>query len=90
MAEKEESLIQLTLTQDEAMLLGSVTTLGIRVLMADTERAKRTFALLTAAIAQWPEAMTSLSEKMITLSETGIEAAEKFKEELNETKVDSS
>ncbi|KKM61946.1 hypothetical protein LCGC14_1132120 [marine sediment metagenome] len=84
MAEKEESLIQLTLTQDEAMLLGSVTTLGIRVLMADTERAKRTFALLTAAIAQWPEAMTSLSKKMIVLNEAGIKCAEK---ELDESRT---
>ena len=83
MAEKEESLIQLVLTQDEAMLLGSITTLGIRTLKDDIEAAAHTKILLTTAIKSWPEAIITLSEKMIALNEATIKYA---KEELeNET-----
>ena len=81
MAEKEESLIQLVLTQDEAMLLGSVTTLGIRTLRGDVEEAKVTFALLSAAISLRPEAMESLAKKMLALAKAGIDYAEEELEE---------
>ena len=89
MAEKEENLIQLTLTQDEATILGSVTTLGIRTLTGDVEAAAYTRTLLMVAVRSWPEAAATLSEKMIALNEAGIKYAEEEakREELNETKV---
>ena len=87
MAEKEESLIQLTLTQDEATILGSVTTLGIRTLNGDVEAAEYTKSLLMVAVRSWPEATLTLSKKMIALNEATIKFA---KEESNETKVGGS
>ena len=72
MAEKEESLIQLVLTQDEAMLLGSVTTLGIRTFTGDIAKAAHTKTLLTAALKSWPGAAVTLSEKMIALNKATI------------------
>ena len=84
MTEKEESLIQLVLTQDEAMLLGSVCTLGTRVLRSDKEGAILTCTLLTAAIDIHPKAMDSLITKMLALSKVGIKYAEG---KLDETKV---
>ena len=76
MAEKEESLIQLVLTQDEAMLLSSITTLGAKTLQNNVEGAKLTFILLSAAINLYPEAMDSLVEKMVALAKVGIDYAE--------------
>ncbi len=76
-------MIQLVLTQDEAMLLGSVTTLGIRTFTGDIAKAAHTKTLLTVALKSWPEAAVTLSEKMIALNKATIKYA---KEELeNET-----
>ena len=76
-------MIQLVLTQDEAMLLGSVTTLGIRTFTGDIAKAAHTKTLLTAALKSWPGAAVTLSEKMIALNKATIKYA---KEELeNET-----
>lgn len=82
MAEKEESLIQLVLTQDEAMLLGSLSSLGAKILRADKEGAKETCILLSEAIDRYPEATDSLIDKMVELAKAGMRYAE---EKLDET-----
>ncbi len=87
---EEEELIQLTLTEDEALLLSSVTTLGIKVASGNFEGAAVTKALLLRALAAWPEAAVTLSGKMIILAETTKDLANKEleNETKNETKME--
>ena len=84
---KEEDLIQLVLTQDEATILGSITTLGIRTFTGDFEAAAYTKTLLTSAITLWPVATATLSEKMIAVNKATMKCTE---EELDEIEMDSS
>ena len=65
-----ERQIQLTLTYDEATILGSVTALGLKTLDGDKERMKNTKRLLNLAIELWPEASIPLAEKMIAVNKS--------------------
>ncbi|KKL90247.1 hypothetical protein LCGC14_1906620 [marine sediment metagenome] len=78
--EEEKNLFQLVLTQNEATLLGSVTTLGIRTFTGDAEAAAYTKNLLTVAVRSWPEATATLSKKMIALNEATMKCAKEESE----------
>ena len=78
--EEEKNLFQLVLTQNEATLLGSVTTLGIRTFTGDAEAAAYTKNLLTVAVRSWPEATLTLSKKMIALNEATMKYAKEESE----------
>ena len=73
--EEEKNLLQLVLTQDEATILGSISTLGIRTFTGDAKAAAYTKNLLTLAIRSWPEATATLSKKMIALNEATMKYA---------------
>ena len=64
-----KEIIQLTLTQDEALILGSISSLGIRSLRANQEEIDSAKALLTLILKLTPAATISLAEKMVSLCE---------------------
>jgi len=67
MAKKEEELIQLVLTQKEAMILCSITSLGLKLLRKDVEGGKITLVILEKIIKTWPSEAITLSGKMLSL-----------------------
>ena len=62
-----KEIIQLNLTQDEALLLGAITALGITRLEDNQEEIKTAKAMLTLVLKLSPEATVSLAEKMVLL-----------------------
>ena len=64
---EEEKLIQLTLTQDEALILGAITGLGISSLKHDKEKTRSIRILVTVLTALRPEAQKSLASKMVVI-----------------------
>ena len=67
MTEVIEDLIQLTLTKDEALILCSITSLGIETLAMDAKAAKITMDILEVVLETYPQAALTLAKKMVTL-----------------------
>ena len=67
---KEESLVQLTLTYDEATILQATCTLGLSTFAGDPPNIKMSTNLLKKAIELWPEAGVTLAKKMQALAKT--------------------
>ncbi len=68
--DKTMNLLQLTMTEREAILLVSMTMLGMRVI-ADTdtkEEIQRTIMLLNMSISTWPQEADSLASKLQILN----------------------
>ena len=62
-----KEIIQLNLTQEEVLLLTSITSLGIRILRDDDNGIKSAKILVNLLNKLCPEATMSLAEKMILL-----------------------
>lgn len=67
MPEVTEDLIQLVLTKDEALILCSITSLGIKTLAMDAKAAKKTMDMLKVILETYPQEALTLAKKMITL-----------------------
>ena len=72
----EEKLIQLTLTQPEALILGAITSLGIKTLRDNQEEAKLAKMLVGVLSKVCPGATISLARKMLLLAELSKKYAE--------------
>jgi hypothetical protein len=86
--EKEESLIQLVLTQDEAVILNASSVLGLQESLGDPSKNAETMkTLLIGAIVLWPGAVKTLAEKMQAVAKaTKVYALGELKREFgNET-----
>ena len=68
MPEVTEDLIQLVLTKDEALILCSITSLGIKTLAMDAKAAKMTMDMLKEILRMYPQAALTLAKKMIMLT----------------------
>lgn len=64
----EEKIIQLTLTRDEAILLTSITSLGLRSLKNDKEEMRLSIILVNILNELCPDATISLAKKMISVA----------------------
>ncbi len=62
-----KEMIQLNLTEEEALILEAIVAVGISIHLKDAPRVERNTCFMELLLSKWPEASESLADKMIGL-----------------------